>query len=842
MERPGKKRCRKKLNLCDSESSSESEEAKQLKYRKVLQRVAIKNSPVEKVKILKNVQICPPTREETESESDLEIFTPPSKKNRKKSNMTNPENQLFLSPSTGKQYTILHNPGPSSNQIVLTPTQKFLRDNNYSKSRASSPDPLQVGGETSRCSSLSNISVTNLLPVQLTEENMRDLLKDTSYTYEKQAIKNDRYVFEHSFDDTDDINTNQINKSIQNLRKNEGTESIAENRENKQQVEEKEDHERKVVRQKQDKEQLRQDYSEQQDIEKDISVNIIQGRSNDDESDVEIENLSTIETDSRAQERDNEQEELRQEQENVQLRQGYSNQQDVENDIGVNIIQSRSNDNESTSDVDESSVENSESSDVAIDEDEESETENDSEGENEVADPVVVDDEDDWIDISDDIDIDFNESTLNSVIIPRLRNKTPAEIYNLFLTDEIVGKIVNDTNKYAEKYLEDHQDEIKEKSRLKAWKPTDDEEMRRFFGVIFVMGLNKVPHINDYWSKKSIYRNEFICSVMPRDRFLIILKFWHFCDESMDNTGDKLYKIRQIQDMLNNRYQEVLRPGKILVIDESMIPWRGRLKFRQYIKNKSHKYGVKLYKLCTPEGYSYNTIVYTGKEGNNREQNHGQKTVLRLIRGLENEGRIVVADNFYSSVGLAEELLTKKTFYCGTLLSNRRGLPKTVVSTKLKKGQCAGKMKPNGVKIIKWCDKRQVLMITTCKNHNTVLVNTGKKTRVTNEDIRKPSCVLLYNENKKGIDYSDQMSSYYTTLKRGLKWYRKMMTEFLFGTALVNAWIIYNMSTTGNKKPKKDFTESIIETFTGKSIYERGTYSLYRSPIILNIQLLYLLF
>lgn len=52
---------------------------------------------------------------------------------------------------------------------------------------------------------------------------------------------------------------------------------------------------------------------------------------------------------------------------------------------------------------------------------------------------------------------------------------------------------------------------------------------------------------------------------------------------------------------------------------------------------------------------------------------------------------------------------------------------------------------------------------------------------------------MTYNDNKKGIDFSDQMSSYYTTLKRGIKWFRKVMLELLFGTALVNSWVIYNI-------------------------------------------------
>lgn len=36
------------------------------------------------------------------------------------------------------------------------------------------------------------------------------------------------------------------------------------------------------------------------------------------------------------------------------------------------------------------------------------------------------------------------------------------------------------------------------------------------------------------------------------------------------------------------------------------------------------------------------------------------------------------------------------------------------------------------------------------------------------------------------------MSLYHSILRRGLKWYTKVMFEFLFGTCVVNTWIIYN--------------------------------------------------
>lgn len=55
-------------------------------------------------------------------------------------------------------------------------------------------------------------------------------------------------------------------------------------------------------------------------------------------------------------------------------------------------------------------------------------------------------------------------------------------------------------------------------------------------------------------------------------------------------------------------------------------------------------------------------------------------------------------------------------------------------------------MNKNGVRIIKWVDKRPVHMISTCQDHDTKIINTGIKTRANGEEIKKPKCVLTYNE------------------------------------------------------------------------------------------------
>ena len=48
----------------------------------------------------------------------------------------------------------------------------------------------------------------------------------------------------------------------------------------------------------------------------------------------------------------------------------------------------------------------------------------------------------------------------------------------------------------------------------------------------------------------------------------------------------KLHKIESIVEHFNNVMDLVYNPAKGLVIHESLVPWRGRINFQQYIKIK----------------------------------------------------------------------------------------------------------------------------------------------------------------------------------------------------------------------------------------------------------------
>ena len=267
------------------------------------------------------------------------------------------------------------------------------------------------------------------------------------------------------------------------------------------------------------------------------------------------------------------------------------------------------------------------------------------------------------------------------------------------------------------------------------------------------MGIVKKPRVQDFWSTDPALATPAFNNTMIRDRFELLLKFWHFCNNEEQIEGDRLFKLRNICDLLISQFQSVYTPEKEVSIDESMILWRGRLIFRQFIPGKRHKYGVKLYILCETSGYVYNMLVYCGKMDPMAGFGHAESVVLKLMDNRLDKGHVLFIDNFYTSVPLAKTLLEKKTYVCGTVRRNRKNLPEAVVSSKLKKGETAARKKGNVV-VVKWQDKREVLMLSTLHAGH---VTEGTKRNRRGKQIKKPDCVFAYNAHMCRVDHLDQL-------------------------------------------------------------------------------------
>lgn len=413
-------------------------------------------------------------------------------------------------------------------------------------------------------------------------------------------------------------------------------------------------------------------------------------------------------------------------------------------------------------------------------------------------------------------DYTVNAEGIRDEILEAYLFKDPYDFFKLFLTDEIINLIVIETNRYGSQMKERARTL---KSRISRWYETDDNEIETFLGLLLWMGLCHFPCMSDYWSKDPIYH----CNVnkyMSRNRFELLLRVLHFSDNDnnaqVDNNApiDKLRKIRPLVDLLVDRFRYVMTPTENVCIDETLVPFRGRIGFRQYIKNKRHKFGIKLYKLCVSNGYTYDLQIYCGKTNAaapDKNVSESAKVVMKLMQPLLDSGRTLFVDNFYTSVSLAKLLLERQTHLVGTLRKKRKMNCKEIEGAKLKKAEVVARICEPGIVILKWKDKREVMMLST--KH---LAETKEVPSRTNPGRRKPQMVVDYNDSKSFIDLSDQHKAYNTPLRRGVKWYRKLATELILGTALVNAFVVYK-GVTQQKITITDFKKQVLRSILEKS-------------------------
>ncbi|CAG5015998.1 unnamed protein product [Parnassius apollo] len=198
---------------------------------------------------------------------------------------------------------------------------------------------------------------------------------------------------------------------------------------------------------------------------------------------------------------------------------------------------------------------------------------------------------------------------------------------------------------------------------------------------------------------------------MSRNR-IELLQNLHFVDKETADTTDRIYKILSLIDTLNNSFRRYYSPKEEVCVNESQVPYRGRLIFRQYNKSKRHKYGMKLFKLCTIPGYTCKLELYAGK--NHEQLNTTPKNVvMSLCKEILDLGHTVATDNWYTSLDLANKLLDRYTHLVGTLRKNRKSLPKQVIDAKLKPGESVAMENEPGITVLHWKDKRSVFMLST---------------------------------------------------------------------------------------------------------------------------------
>ena len=89
---------------------------------------------------------------------------------------------------------------------------------------------------------------------------------------------------------------------------------------------------------------------------------------------------------------------------------------------------------------------------------------------------------------------------------------------------------------------------------------------------------------------------------------------------------------------------------------------------------------------------------------------------------------------------------------------------------------------------LKWHDKRDVYMLSTV--HDSSILSTGIRNSLAGEEILKPLCVKEYNQNKGAVDKSCMQMIFSESLRKSVKWYKKLFFHMM-KVSFLNAFILF---------------------------------------------------
>lgn len=382
-----------------------------------------------------------------------------------------------------------------------------------------------------------------------------------------------------------------------------------------------------------------------------------------------------------------------------------------------------------------------------------------------------------------------------------------------FLDAEVMEYLVGEINCFREinirwlTPLKDH-----EESKMKAWADVSVDELYVWFALTMLMPHVKKHVLQDYWIVDDLTSTPSFGKWMARDRYLLILRYLHFTNNYGPQPNDRLWKMRTILEMIRGKMRTFFQPYQKLVIDESLILFRGRLCFIQYIPSKRHRFGIKFYVICDCKtGYVLDFLVYSGTDIDipaNDPHGFSGAVVKALMENHLNKNHILYTDSYYSSPALSHYLLEQKTGSCGTVRANRKNWPRFPVKTK--KDDIIRK-KSGKMLAIHWHDKRKVNIITTV--HQGAMIDSGKKVRGTGRVVYKPDAVVDYNINMRLVDKSDMMVGEIDCLRKCCKWYKKAVLHLL-DIITMNAYILYKQlikTTSSLREFEKEVVKQILE-------------------------------
>ena len=262
---------------------------------------------------------------------------------------------------------------------------------------------------------------------------------------------------------------------------------------------------------------------------------------------------------------------------------------------------------------------------------------------------------------------------------------------------------------------------------------------------------------------------------MSRKRFEYIRKLIHFADNNNLPAGDKLAKIRPLQDRVNASLQQFGVFAKNLAIDEQMVPYFGRHSAKMLIRGKPIRFDYKNWVLASSDGYPYKFETYTRPcDSKECSKPSRPQVVSAFLLIVENPAcRCVYFDNFFTSYYLLRDLHKKNFRALGTI---REGC---TMKCPLRLSKSVEKEKrgffdhhsDDYVSIVQWKDDKVVYLGSNFSNiEPTKMVKRYSQREKKKISCVQPFCFYQYNQGMGGVDLLDRFISQYRPIIQAKKW------------------------------------------------------------------------
>ncbi|KAL7388235.1 hypothetical protein ABVT39_009596 [Epinephelus coioides] len=343
--------------------------------------------------------------------------------------------------------------------------------------------------------------------------------------------------------------------------------------------------------------------------------------------------------------------------------------------------------------------------------------------------------------------------------------------FDLFFTEDMIELLVDMTN-------------LQGRRALKSWTDVDAVDLRAYIGLLILAGVyrSKGESTRCLWDDRSgraVFR-----ATMSLQRFHEISRALCFDNKRKKperQKKDKLAPIRDLWDMWTHRLPLLFNPGNDITVDEQLVAFKGRCRFRQYMPKKPAKYGMKIWVAADARtSYAWRCEIYLGKTDGAPEVGQGRRVVTEMTRGLQ--GITVTCDNFFTSYALGQELLRRKIALIGTIRKNKPELPPNLLRIKGRAALSSVFAFTKNTTAVSYVPKRGKNVILISTRHREATVTEGPK--------KKPEIIMEYNRCKGGVDTLDKVVGTYSCKRKTNRWPQALFFNML-DVSGYNAYVIF---------------------------------------------------